>query len=75
MKELLRHGSTVSGVLAERRTQLNALVLDGNTLFAAVDARRAALHTLATHLSAVAQQISGLIADNREQLGPALESG
>ncbi|MDV7355050.1 MCE family protein [Rhodococcus oxybenzonivorans] len=73
LKELLRHGSTVSGVLAERRTQLNALVLDGNTLFAAVDARRAALHTLATHLSAVAQQISGLIADNREQLGPALE--
>ncbi|MEA1798275.1 MULTISPECIES: MCE family protein [Rhodococcus] len=70
---LLQNGAAVTGVLAERRSQINALVLDGNTLFAAIDARRDALESLTTNLALVSKQISGLVADNREQLAPTLE--
>ncbi|MBJ8344669.1 MCE family protein [Antrihabitans sp. YC2-6] len=73
LKGLLKDGAAVTGVLAERRSQINSLVVDGNTLFAEIDARRAALDSLTTNLSAVAYQISGLVADNREQLAPTLE--
>lgn len=73
LKKLFSDGSAVTGVLAERSRQINALILDGNTLFAELDARRSAIDALAAHLSLVSQQISGLIADNREQMAPTLE--
>ncbi|MBJ8343889.1 MCE family protein [Antrihabitans sp. YC2-6] len=72
LKKLLADGSSVTGVLAERSRQINALIVDGNTLFAELDARRSAISTLTTNVAAVSQQISGLIADNREQLSPTL---
>ena len=73
LRALLADGSEVTNVLAERRSQINALLVDGNTLFGEVDARRAALESLTTNVSAVAQQLSGLVADNREQLRPTLD--
>ncbi|NMN93770.1 MCE family protein [Antrihabitans stalactiti] len=73
LRKLLHDGAGVSGVLAERSSQINALLVDGNALFAAIDARRSALESLTTNLALVAQQISGFIADNRQQLAPTLE--
>ena len=73
LKKLFSKGSAVTGVLAERSHQIDALLVDGNTLFAALDARRSAIAELTSNLSFVSAQISGLIADNREQLGPTLE--
>ena len=72
LKQLFADGSKVTGVLAERSGQINTLIIDGNRIFAELDSRRAAIAELVNNLSAVAQQISGLVADNREQLAPTL---
>ncbi|MFF3573999.1 MCE family protein, partial [Nocardia jiangxiensis] len=73
LKDLLSNASAVTGVLSKRSTQLDALILDGNVLFQALDERRQALSVLLANISAVSQQLSALIADNRQQLGPVLD--
>jgi phospholipid/cholesterol/gamma-HCH transport system substrate-binding protein len=73
LRSLLGHASGVTGVLAKRSDQINRLVVDGNSLFGALDARRAAISVLLTRLSAVSDQLRSLVAENRQQLGPTLQ--
>jgi phospholipid/cholesterol/gamma-HCH transport system substrate-binding protein len=72
LKSLLAHAKSVTSALAQRAGQVNKLVDDGNQLFAALDERRAALGRLISGIEAVSQQISGFVADNRREFGPAL---
>jgi phospholipid/cholesterol/gamma-HCH transport system substrate-binding protein len=72
LESLLAHAKSVTAVLAERAGQVNKLVVDGNQLFAALDARRAALAELISGIDGVSQQLSGFVADNRKEFGPAL---
>jgi phospholipid/cholesterol/gamma-HCH transport system substrate-binding protein len=72
LRDLLTHARGVSGVLAERDTEFQKLVADGSQLLTEVIARRDAIHNLLVTSSQLATQISGLVADNRNQLGPAL---
>jgi phospholipid/cholesterol/gamma-HCH transport system substrate-binding protein len=72
LESLLAHAKSVTAVLAERAGQVNKLILDGYQLFAALDARRAALAQLIAGIDAVSQQLSGFVADNRQEFGPAL---
>jgi phospholipid/cholesterol/gamma-HCH transport system substrate-binding protein len=68
----LTRAQSVTKVLADRAGQVNQLITDGNQLFAALDERRAALSTLIAGIDEVSQQISGFVADNRREFGPAL---
>ncbi|MBE1550016.1 phospholipid/cholesterol/gamma-HCH transport system substrate-binding protein [Mycobacterium sp. OAS707] len=70
--QLLDHAQKVTKVLADRAGQVNQLVTDGNQLFAALDERRTALSTLIAGIDDVSRQISGFVADNRREFGPAL---
>jgi phospholipid/cholesterol/gamma-HCH transport system substrate-binding protein len=72
LESLLAHAKSVTQVLADRAGQVNKLILDGNQLFAALDARRAALAELISGIDDVSQQLSGFVADNRKEFGPAL---
>ena len=72
LRDLLTHAHGVSGVLAERDTEFQKLVADGSQLLTEVIARRDAIHNLLVTSSQLATEISGLVADNRNQLGPAL---
>ncbi|MBO0863826.1 MAG: MCE family protein [Mycobacterium sp.] len=72
LEGLLAHAKSVTAVLADRAGQVNKLILDGNQLFAALDARRAALAQLISGIDDVSQQLSGFVADNRKEFGPAL---
>jgi phospholipid/cholesterol/gamma-HCH transport system substrate-binding protein len=71
--QLLTRAKSVTAVLADRAGQVNQLVTDGNLLFAALDERRAALSSLIAGIDDVSQQISGFVADNRREFGPALK--
>lgn len=73
LRELLSHASGVTQVLAKRSDQLNQLVVDGNVLLAALDARGSAIGMLLTHLTSVANQLRTLVEGNRDQLGPVLD--
>ena len=70
--QLLDHAQKVTKVLADRANQVNQLVTDGNQLFAALDERRTALSNLIAGIDDVSRQISGFVADNRREFGPAL---
>jgi phospholipid/cholesterol/gamma-HCH transport system substrate-binding protein len=72
LRELLVHAHGVTAVLAERDTQFQQLLRDGNLLLAEVKARRDAIHNLLVTTDQLATQISGLVADNRAKLAPAL---
>lgn len=71
--ELLGNAETVTGVLAERNQELVRLMADGNLLFAELERRRDEIHELLINVSATATQLSGLAADNEDQLGPTLD--
>jgi phospholipid/cholesterol/gamma-HCH transport system substrate-binding protein len=72
LRELLAHARTVTGVLAERDEEFRALVADANRLLAEVQRRRDAIHTLLVATDQLSTQLSGLVADNRATLAPAL---
>jgi phospholipid/cholesterol/gamma-HCH transport system substrate-binding protein len=72
LESLLAHAKSVTAVLAQRADQVNKLVVDGNQLFGALDARRAALAELISGIDGVSQQLSGFVSDNRKEFGPAL---
>jgi phospholipid/cholesterol/gamma-HCH transport system substrate-binding protein len=72
LRELLVHAHGVTAVLAQRDTQFQQLLRDGNLLLTEVKARRDAIHNLLVTTDQLATQISGLVADNRAKLAPAL---
>jgi phospholipid/cholesterol/gamma-HCH transport system substrate-binding protein len=73
LEQLLGHAKRVSDMLAARAGQVNQLITDGNLLFAALDERRQALSQLIAGIDDVSEQLSGFVADNRREFGPALE--
>jgi phospholipid/cholesterol/gamma-HCH transport system substrate-binding protein len=73
LRQLLKSAGEVSGVLGERSQQLNTLILNANDLVGVLNDRREAIVGLITSTSAVARQLSGLVADNEKELAPVLE--
>jgi phospholipid/cholesterol/gamma-HCH transport system substrate-binding protein len=72
LRQLLARADAVSGTVSSRNAQVAALIQDGDSLLQELDARRAAIHTLFLNTSRLAQQLTGLVQDNRAQLTPAL---
>jgi phospholipid/cholesterol/gamma-HCH transport system substrate-binding protein len=73
LEQLLAHAKKVSDTLAQRAGQVNQLITDGNLLFAALDEKRQALSNLIGGIQAVSEQLSGFVADNKREFGPALQ--
>jgi phospholipid/cholesterol/gamma-HCH transport system substrate-binding protein len=71
--ELLNHAGDVTGILAQRSQQINTLLLNGNDLLSVLVARRQAIVNLLNDTSALAKQLSGLVADNEKELAPTLD--
>ncbi|QDI68171.1 ABC transporter substrate-binding protein [Streptomyces calvus] len=72
--ELLDRANGVSGVLAERSGDFSAMVKDGNELFKEISKRRKAIHKLLTTSAELGVELSGLVEDNRKEIGPALKN-
>lgn len=73
LRELLSRAHKVTQVLADRDEEFRKLLTDANLLLAEVQKRRDAIHNLLTATSELADQLTGLVADNRETLKPALQ--
>ncbi|MFI5628713.1 MCE family protein [Streptomyces sp. NPDC051664] len=73
LRQLLDHAHGVTGVLNNRSAEFVVLVRDGDKLFKEIAKRRAAIHSLLKSSAAVGIQLSGLVEDNRKQIGPALK--
>jgi phospholipid/cholesterol/gamma-HCH transport system substrate-binding protein len=73
LRNLLANANKVTAVLAKRSDQIASLVVNANALLAELLTQRNSVDALMTDLTAAARQISGLVADNRVQLKPALD--
>jgi phospholipid/cholesterol/gamma-HCH transport system substrate-binding protein len=73
LRGLLDNAAKATGVLAKRTDQIVSLVRDTNALLAQLRTQSAALDQIWTNISAVSGQLQGFIAENREQLRPALD--
>jgi phospholipid/cholesterol/gamma-HCH transport system substrate-binding protein len=73
LRQLLDNAAKATGVLANRTDQVVSLVRDSNALLAELQTQSAALDQIWYSVSAAAQQLKGFIAENRQQLRPALD--
>ncbi|GII25424.1 MCE family protein [Planosporangium mesophilum] len=73
LRELLAHAHSVTQVLADRDQEFQKLVTDANLLLDEVSRRRDVIHSLLVTTNELSNQLSGLVADNRTQLKPALQ--
>ena len=73
LRALLDNANKATAVLAQRSDQVVGLVTDTNALLAQLRTQSAALDQISGNLSALARQLSGFVADNRQQLRPALD--
>jgi phospholipid/cholesterol/gamma-HCH transport system substrate-binding protein len=74
LNTLLLNLKKVSSVLGDRKDDIVALMRDGDALFRAVVARRAAIHNLLVSTSILSKQLTGLVQDTRADLKPALDN-
>jgi len=73
LRELVRHTSRVSGVLADHTREFSKLIDDGGKLLGEIRKRRAVIHSLLVNTVIFANEVNGLIKDNKAQLKPALD--
>ncbi|NVN48467.1 MCE-family protein MceC [Mycolicibacterium hippocampi] len=73
LRSLLDNAAKATGVLAHRSDQVARLISDTNALLAQLRTQSDAVSRIWTNISAAAQQLKAFIAENREQLRPALD--
>jgi len=73
LRNLLDNAAKATGVLAKRTDQIVGLVRDTSALLTQLRAQSAALDQIWANISAVSRQLQGFIAENRQQLKPALD--
>jgi virulence factor Mce-like protein len=73
LQQLLAATRSVTQVLADRSGEFTKLIIDSNTLLQEVQARRQLIDSILTNTQRLSTQLSGLVADNRQALTPALQ--
>jgi phospholipid/cholesterol/gamma-HCH transport system substrate-binding protein len=73
LEQLLTATRSVTQVLSDRNGEFTQLILDSNTLLTEVQERRQLIDSILTNTQRLSTQLSGLVADNREALTPALQ--
>ncbi|MGY1809104.1 MCE family protein [Blastococcus sp. SYSU D00669] len=73
LRDLLAATRQVTQVLADRNGEFTQLIVDSNVLLQEVQERRQLIDSILTTTQELATQLSGLVADNREALTPALQ--
>jgi len=73
LRDLLSSANKATKVLADRSDKVASLVADTNALLVQLKTQSRALDQISNNLSAVAVQIKGFVAENRDTLKPALD--
>jgi phospholipid/cholesterol/gamma-HCH transport system substrate-binding protein len=73
LRELLADANKVTGVVAKRTDQVVNLIVNTNALLSQLQTQSSALDHISGSISALSQQLSGFVADNRAQLRSALD--
>ena len=73
LRDLLANANNVTTVLAQRSDQVVNLIVNTNALLAQLQTQSSALDQISGNISALSRQLSGFVADNRDQLRSALD--
>lgn len=73
LRNLLSQANKATKVLADRGDQVVILINQTNTLLAQLRTESNALDEVSANLSSLSRQVSGFVADNREQLRPSVD--
>lgn len=73
LANLLKNAADLTAILSARSQQVNTLLLNADDLLGVLHQRRYAIVNLLANTSALAQQLSGLVADNEKELAPTLQ--
>jgi phospholipid/cholesterol/gamma-HCH transport system substrate-binding protein len=73
LRNLLANANKATAVLAQRGDQVVSLIADANALLLQLQSQSSALDQISNNISAVAQQIKGFIAENRDTFKPAFD--
>lgn len=73
LRNFLANARKVSQALSERTDQVVSLISDTNALLAALRTESNAVDSISANISALSQQLSGLVAENRQQLRPSID--
>jgi phospholipid/cholesterol/gamma-HCH transport system substrate-binding protein len=73
LRNLLVNANKSTKVLAQRSDQVVSPIKNSNALLAQLRTESTAVDQLSANLSSLARQLSGFVADNRQQLHPALD--
>jgi phospholipid/cholesterol/gamma-HCH transport system substrate-binding protein len=73
LRDLLANANNVTTVLAQRSDQVVNLIVNTNALLAQLQTQSSALDQISGNISALSKQLSGFVADNRDQLRSALD--
>ena len=73
LRNLLANANKATGVLARRSDQVVGLISDSNALLAQLRTESIALDGISGQITNLAEQLSGFIEENRDQLHPALD--
>ncbi|BBX65150.1 Mce family protein Mce3C [Mycobacterium saskatchewanense] len=73
LRALLHNANKATTVLAERSDQVVKLLHDSDALLLQLRTQSSALDHIAANISALSEQIKGLIAENRDTLKPAVD--
>jgi phospholipid/cholesterol/gamma-HCH transport system substrate-binding protein len=72
LKALLSRTNSVTGTIAAHDAEIAKLINDSNLILRTVHQQRAVIHRLLIDTTAVSQQLTKLVAENRAVIGPAL---
>jgi phospholipid/cholesterol/gamma-HCH transport system substrate-binding protein len=72
LQSLLARANSVTNTIATHDAQITKLIDDSNQILQTVSQQRAVIHNLLVDTSALAKQLTGLVADNEKVIGPAL---
>ncbi|WP_166902871.1 MCE family protein [Mycobacterium sp. DL440] len=73
LDDLLKSAAGVTDVLAQRSDLINTMLLNANDLIGVLNDRREVIVALLAGTANLAQQIKGLVNDNRAKLAPTLD--
>lgn len=73
LRQLLANANKATTVLSQRSDEVVALIRDTNSLLAQLRTQSSALDHISGNISALAMQLKGFIAENRDTLKPTLD--
>ncbi|BBX62567.1 Mce family protein Mce3C [Mycobacterium saskatchewanense] len=73
LRGLLENANKATSVLAQRSDEVVGLIKNTQALLAELGTQRAALEHIAGNISALSREVTGLVAENRATLKPALD--